>query len=239
MQSHTELTPQVERDLIEYRSLSAWAVAALGLGILSAVAVIGPLLWLFPALALIVSLIALAKFRTAQGRLIGRGAALLGLLLAIFFGLAGPARSLSRQHWLETRAEHFAAGFANTLLQNKPLAAHQLTKFKLQRKPIPADDPDPYAKDPETKKDYDNFMKLEPVKKLLDQDQKAKFETFLARVVGSDDRMDYVEVGYRIRSEADGKNPPFEGRMYLERIPAIGNSDEDWRVVPPAMRGLE
>ena len=239
MPSHTELSPQVERDLVEYRSVSAWAVAAFGLAALSAVAVIGPLLWLFPALALIVSLIALAKIRASQGRLLGRGAALLGLLLAIFFGLAGPARLLSRQHWLETRAEHFAVGFAGLLEQNKPLAAYQLTKFHAQRKPIAADDADPHAKDPDTKKDYDNFLKLEPVMKLLDPDQKAKFETLSASIVGTDDRIDYIEVRYRVQSGADGKSKPFEGKMYVERIPPIGDGDEDWRVVPPAMCGME
>src|SRR4051812_42983597 len=103
MQSHTELSPQVDRDLVEYRSLSPWAVAAVLLGVLSATAVIGPLLWFIPVTAVMVSLTALWKISASQGQRLGRGAALLGLMLAIFFGLAGPARTLSRQYWLETR----------------------------------------------------------------------------------------------------------------------------------------
>lgn len=239
MAPQTELSPQVERDLVEYRSLSPWAVAAVLFGVLSAAAVIGPLLWLIPAMAVIVSLIALWKISASQGQRLGRGAALLGLMLAIFFGLAGPARTLSRQYWLETRAQHVAAGFIDLLQHQRSYDAYQLTKGAILRKPPPADGTDPFAKDPDTKKDFDKFVEQEPIKSLLDPHQKISVESLSAKLVGSDDRLDDMEVDYRLRLAADGKEHSIQGRMYLERSLAYPNGNEQWRIISPAMRNDE
>ncbi len=128
MGPQAEISPQVERDLESYRAPSMWGPVALLLGIISAVAVIGPLLWILPVTAAIFAVVALWRIRASGGQLLGRGMAVLGLVLAIFFGMAGPARTLSREYWLETRADRFAHGFIEVLENGKKYEAHQLTK---------------------------------------------------------------------------------------------------------------
>src|SRR5262249_49748232 len=106
MPLNTSLSP-AERDIVEYGRISGWAVAAILLGLLSAAALAGPILWLIPVLAGVVSIVAMRQIRTSDRQLSGWHLALLGLLLAIFFGLAGPVRTISRQYYMEARAKRF------------------------------------------------------------------------------------------------------------------------------------
>jgi hypothetical protein len=237
MAPQAELSPQVDRDLESYRAPSAWGPVALLLGIISAVAVIGPLLWILPATAAIVSIVALWRIRASDGQLVGRGMAVLGLALAIFFGMAGPARTLSREYWLDTRADRFAHGFVELLENGMKYEAHQLTKPAVGRKPL-AEGEEPYAKDADSKKNYETFLKLDAVKALMDEGTKAKVELTAAKLVGSDDREDIFVVSYKI-SPREAGGAPLTGQIYLARTLAYGTSNEEWQVIPPAMREAE
>ena len=83
------MSDEVGRDT-GYRTISGWAIAGLLLGILSAAAVVGPILWLIPVFAIVVSAIGLRQIKNSQGQMSGWSLAVLGLLLALFFGAAGP-----------------------------------------------------------------------------------------------------------------------------------------------------
>ena len=214
-----------------------WGPVALLLGMISAVAVIGPLLWILPATAAIFAIVALWRIRASGGRLLGRGMAVLGLVLAIFFGMAGPARTLSREYWLETRADRFAHGFIELLENGKKYEAHQLTKPAVGRKPI-AEGEEPYAKDADSKKAYDTFLKLNAVKALLEERSKANVELSPAKLVGSDDRQDVFAVSYKIPPPEAG-GTPLTGQMYLSRTLAYGTSNEEWQVLPPGLPNSE
>ena len=218
-----------------YRTISGWSVAALLLGILSGAAVVGPILWLIPVFGVAVSWIALAKIKRSEGQLSGWGVAVLGLLLAIFFGAAGPARAITRHVWLESRAENFAQAFNDLLKHDKPFAAHQLTRNAASRKPFAVEEPDPYAKDADTKKDYDAFLKLDAVKLLLGG---AEAKLFSANYAMGDERSDIVAVTYRLSAQSS-EIKPMEALMYLERTLAYGTQTEQWRVITPAFRPLE
>jgi hypothetical protein len=218
-----------------YRTISGWSVAALLLGILSGAAVVGPILWLIPVFGIAVSWIALAKIKRSEGQLSGWGVAVLGLLLAIFFGAAGPARAITRHVWLESRAEKFAQAFIDLLKHDKAFAAHQLTRNASTRKPFAVEEPDPYAKDADTKKDYDAFLKLDAVKLLLGG---AEAKLLAANYAMGDDRSDIVAVTYRLSAKSS-EIKPMEVLMYLERTLAYGTQTEQWRIITPAFRPLE
>src|SRR5262245_4816609 len=91
---------------IQYRADSRLAVLALLLGIASAAAMVGPVLWFVPIAAAITALVAMRRIRSSED-LVGWNVAFLGLLLALLFGIAAPARTMSRQYWLASRAEQF------------------------------------------------------------------------------------------------------------------------------------
>jgi hypothetical protein len=221
-----------------YRSVSGWAIAGLLLGILSAAAVVGPILWLIPVFASVVSAIGLFKIKHSEGQISGWGLALLGLLLAVFFGAAGPARSITRRIWLESRADRFAQAFVDLLEQNKPVAAHELTRPASARKPLVAETPDPFPKDPEGKKDYDAFLKLEPVQFLITGQQKAVAKLISTDFVASDDRSDILAVVFRFEGPP-GETIPGDQFMYLQRTLAYGTQLEEWQIIRSAFRPVE
>ena len=231
------MSDEVGRD-IGYRTVSGWAIAGLLLGILSAAAVVGPILWLIPVFAIVVSAIGLRQIKNSQGQISGWSLAVLGLLLALFFGAAGPARSITRRIWLESRAERFAQAFVDLLEQNKPVAAHELTRPASARKPLIAETPDPFPKDPEGKKDYDAFLKLEPVQFLISGQPKAVAKLMSTDFVASDDRSDILAVMFRFEGPP-GEPKPGDQFMYLQRTLAYGTQLEEWQIIRSAFRPVE
>ncbi len=134
--------------------------------------------------------------------------------------------------------EKFAQAFIELLEQGKPFAAHQLTRPAATRKPFAVEEPDPYAKDPDAKKDYDAFLKLDAVQFLLAEKDQAEAKLLSANYAMGDDRSDIVAVTYRL-SARSSEIKPMEVLMYLERTLAYGTQTEQWRIIPPAFRPIE
>ena len=204
------------------------------LGLLSGAAVAGPILWFIPLFAAVISLIAMRKIATSARQLSGWNLALLGLLAAIFFGIAGPARTFSRQYYLKARAARFGEKFIEMLEQNQPLPAFQCTLPPGLRKPLTGDADEIFAKTPDRKASYDAFLKIPPVKALLDAGSQAKVDLLSARVVGGDESDDGVEVRYRITTTGDGAKSMvvFMDALRLQS----GRSTEQWQIISPALR---
>jgi hypothetical protein len=223
---------QLDRDTIEYGPISGWAFVAVFLGLLSGAAVAGPILWFIPLVAVVISLIAMRKIAASAGQLSGWKLALLGLLAAVFFGIAGPARTFSRQYYLQARAVRFGEKFIDLLEQNQPLTAFQCTLSPGLRKPLSADESDVFAKTPDRKAAYETFLKIPSVKALLDAGPRAKVNLLSARYVGSSEIEDAVAINYQIATPDDGGKSTV---VQLDAIRMISNgSTEQWRIIPPA-----
>ncbi|HTQ38507.1 MAG TPA: hypothetical protein VMJ32_05740 [Pirellulales bacterium] len=220
-----------EREIVEYGRISGWAVAAILLGVLSAAAIVGPLLWFIPVSAGAVSIVAMRKINASESRLSGWHLALLGLLLAIFFGVAGPARTLSRQYLVEVRAAHFAEKFLDLLQHKQPLAAYQLALPAGVRAVVEVGQTELKDKSPEAKKAYDEFLKLPAVNMLLEAGAEAKIEPLSATFAGGDDSRDDVIVKYRIRSSAGNDGKSADVLMDVNRSLAYGSHTEQWQIL--------
>ncbi len=218
-----------DRDAAQYRAVSAWAVTALVLGILSPLAFVGPVLWLVPLLCVVAALIAMWKISSSAGDLVGWNIALLGLLLAILFGLAAPVHTLTRQYWLETRAEVIAQEFIDFLRQGRPQAAFQLTLLPRSRKPLDADLSAEIDKDAKTRQKYDSFLGFEPAPALLAQREQARVERLGSRVLSSDEDSDRIVVRYRISRQTSG-TAPMVIQLRLLRFIDAKTGREQWRV---------
>ena len=123
-------------------------------------------------------------------------------------------------------------------MQDKPFSAHQLTRPASTRRPFATEDPDPYAKDPDVKKDYDAFLKLDAVKFLLAEKKHADAKLQSDVYLMGDERSDIVAITYRL-SASPGETKPLDVQMYLERTVAYGTQTEQWRIIPPAFRPIE
>jgi hypothetical protein len=237
MEQAVHLSPRVEAELVEYRGLSGWAVAALVLGLLSPTAILTPLLWLVPVIGIVVALVAMRNIKMAQGQKTGWYVALLGMLLSIFFGAAGPARAISRNIWLETRAQRLARVFVDLLRENKPLEAHELTKTGSQRKQPAPNALEVIEKNPDMKREYDRFLKNDLVKALLEQGEKAQIESLSVSFLSSDEGRETMIVHYHITSSDPAQPLSFPGEIVLQRSTEQLTGKEQWRVMPVAPAG--
>ena len=159
-------TPEFES--VHYRPVSKLAVIALLLGLISAVAFINPVLWLFPIGGVVLSLFALRQFRQAP-EMVGRSLAALGLVLSLFFLSAGPVRWQTRRTALMSQAKTHADHWLELVRAGHLPEAHQLTLDQSERQPpdinldtyyaAPADDQRP---SPTTDVDMPDFYENIP-----------------------------------------------------------------------------
>lgn len=212
---------------IQYRAISGLAVLALLLGVASAAAMVGPVLWVVPMVAVVVALIAMRRIQASED-LAGWNIAFLGLLLALLFGVAAPARTISRQYWLTSRAEQFSRQFLTFLQEGKSHAAHQLRQRPAVRKLLTDDLPQSYEKDPESQKDLEKFVGEEPVKTLLEHGKDAKVERTSIDLVGRDDRTDLFAVHYRIVPGAGVK--AIDVVAGVRRVVDLSTGRETWQI---------
>lgn len=173
-----------EGDLLQYRSVSRAALLALLLGLLSPLALVSPLLWPMPVVAIAVSLLALRNLSTHTTELIGRSAAIAGLVIAVFFGAWAPARNISRSWLLQSQARPLTDEFIDLFLSGEIHQAHQLTLPPAQRRP-PETSLDEFYKNNETAHDQlDRFLTGEATQRLLSLGAGAKVDS--SRSLGID-----------------------------------------------------
>jgi hypothetical protein len=214
----------------EYHAVSGWAIAAFVLGLLSASALAAPLLWSVPIAAAACAGIAMWRINRSRGEFIGWNIALLGLVLALMFGVAAPTRSLTRWIWMKQRAEIVAAEYIKLLQENQPYAAHQLMLPAAQRQKSADLVPAAYAADQKLLERYNGFLKQEPAKSLLEQGDKAKVDLLSSFMLPARDGADDIGLRYRISYPGDAGTKSFEAAIVLERSIDYQTQAEDWSV---------
>jgi hypothetical protein len=227
---------QADREIDQYHRFSGWALVALLLGFLSAGAIAGPVLWFVPLLAIAFSLLAMQKIRASENQLYGWHIALLGLLLAVFFGIAGPARTISRRYYIEKRAAYFAEKFMDQLVQNQPEEAFQFTIPPGSRKPLTGDSRQAMEKNADLQKAHDDFLKLATVKALLELAGHEKVELLSAEYTGSDEAQEIITVKFQVRDTQDSAAKPKTVVMGVQRTLTSAAHSEEWRILPWALQ---
>ncbi len=139
------------------------------------------------------------------------------------------AHTLTRHYWLETRAEAFANEYIELLRQGRPFAAYQLMLYPTLRKPLNAESPADYDKDPKAKQKYESFLRAEPALTLLAQRDRANIQQVYSQTLSSDDDSDRVAVRYRISPPQTGAAPVVVQLTVLRFLD--GKTDrEQWRI---------
>ena len=118
-----------DEDLGDYRAVSASAVIGLILGILSATALIHPLLWVLAWVATAVNGIALRRIADANSRLVGRKVALIGLGLSLIFSVAAPVQFAVHRRQLRREAVDLAREWFGYLRDNRPEMAFRVAQM--------------------------------------------------------------------------------------------------------------
>ncbi len=160
----------------EYRALSVLAMLALGLGLLSGVAVFSPILGIFALVAIVVASYALWQIHVNADRLSGRWMAVAALLLAPMFLGWGFAREIARREILVSHAREYADDFLSILNRNEPYIAHQLKVEKKQRLDSHMNFEVAYQQNEMATTEFKRFVEMSPTKDILAAAPQVTFE---------------------------------------------------------------
>jgi hypothetical protein len=163
LQSTDELQPD-EESLARYAAISRTAVAALMLGVASALVLTSPLLIVVPLAAAAVAVIALRQIAASSGQLKGQWPATVGLCLATLFLGWGVTQQASRQAMLADRAEALVDHWLSLVKDGKLQQADQWRRPIVSRIEGDAALADLYGTDKEAANSLQMFFASEPLK---------------------------------------------------------------------------
>lgn len=158
-----------------YRSISVIAMGALGLGLLSGIAVFSPLLGIVPLIAMSLGGYALWQISANSDRLSGRWMALAPFILAPLFLGWGLSREFYRRERLFTLAREFADDSLDILNRKESYLAHQLKIPKKQRLDLNVNMEVAYKNNETATSDLKMFRENSPTKEILEAAPNVQF----------------------------------------------------------------
>jgi hypothetical protein len=208
------------------------AIGALLLGLAAPLALVNPLLWCVPAAAVIFSLIALRAINAEGSSLTGRNLALVGLALALVFGLWAPSRHYSRQWRLYSQAHVFADEWLALIHDGKIEQAHQLTLMEVERQRPGTSLAKFYADSQDAKASLAYFRKDKPLKTFIDLGDKATYVFQRGDGIPPPEHArQQVVLAYVARWTEDGALREHPFRIALERQTLLDTNQHLWRVL--------
>jgi hypothetical protein len=239
--------------LVEYEPIDRLALAVLLLGIASIFALIHPLLWALPILAIALAAFALRRIAIQQ-RQSGRRSALWGLGLALLFGSCAFTWTLTANYLMSSQARKCCDTWLALLRDGELYKAHQLTmrfeerlstddsldKFytsvkagQIPEKMRASKDPPPedVAEDIEAQMmlAYDAWSKMPPISTLTKAGSSMRFQ--FDRSLGSsfDSPTEYhTRYVYSISYEEDGHTRTMPVEIWLNRT--VSDGVGHWRI---------
>jgi hypothetical protein len=227
------LSEQLESEQRAYQSVSRFAVLAALLGIGSSVAFLDRLLWLVPVMGALLSWVALRKIANAEGALIGRKLALVGLALSILFGAAAPTRWIIYQRSMFHSADQTAKKWFDALAHNEPARAHQL-RLRAHRR-LGDDDAESlwafYRNDKMSRGQLRAYVALPSVRALLELGEDAEVRYVRCNRLDVTRYNELASLTYAVTYDSSGEKRTFFVRLNFERQRLIDDGVEPWRLV--------
>lgn len=150
----------------EYRSVSKLAVAALLAGLASLLALLSPGLLGLSLLGVILSLLAIRRIAQSEGELVGRTAAIVGLVLSLAVGAGLLAHRSTVQRLVAQQAGPWALEWCELVKAGDLEVALELTRPSSVRRPFNQELVDFYATDETGRQSFEKFSSNEVVKLL-------------------------------------------------------------------------
>ncbi|WP_425614119.1 hypothetical protein NA78x_003980 [Anatilimnocola sp. NA78] len=161
---------RAEPELSQYRAISPWAVATLIAGIAAPLALVGPLLWWVPLLAIPLALLASRQLQRGDPPYVGKKAAVIGICLSMLFLGWAVSQRLSREIHATTEAQRFVDSWLDLLRAGKLHESHQVLSPPSRRTPVGTDLDSYYKASAEPAKELDVFVKNPAVVALTSKD---------------------------------------------------------------------
>ena len=180
------------QDMVQYRPVSRLAVASMLVGLLSAAAIVNPLACWIALVAVILALASLRTLAKEGSAMLGRKAAVAGLMMGLGFGACGMTRYLARQPLLYREARTHARRWIELVQARRLYEAHQLHLPQEERQPADTDLDKVYQDDP-AKQAFRSFFGEAPLKDIVNIGRRGRL-----RFVGNDGIEIERELGQRI-----------------------------------------
>ena len=231
------------QEFAQYRSVCGLAIVGLLFGLLSPLALVDPVAWLVPLVAIVICWAAIVRIRHHAAVMIGRKAAICGLVIAVLSGTTAVSQWFSHRSFVERQARGIATAWLALLADDQPLKAHQLNLIPSERKPLDGDLLDVYKHGPKSREDLDNFLDKPLVRTILALGKKADIRFYKCEGMWGPLGKENVKEIYSISfDDENGKRKTFFASVLLRRFPPKQHSEINWVVAdikgggrPPGM----
>jgi hypothetical protein len=219
---------RVDEDLAAYRSLSRMSIVGLVTGLASFLALAHPVLWVVPPAAIIFCWWGLRNIRRSEGALVGRGAAIAGIHLALLFAAAAASNFFVHRAVARQQAETIANQWIDLVQAGALEHAHQWVLPYVSREP-PGVPLEGYYESEEGKTSFASFVKADPGKSLNQITAADRIEKLGCVDVAITRRNRFVNFRYRLlRSEGE----PMEFGLLVRRFTDPDTFFHSWTVRP-------
>jgi hypothetical protein len=226
-----------DEDAVSYRGLSALAVVGLLAGAASPLAMVGTSFWLLPAAATLLSALALRQIAAQAPNLVGRKAALAGLLLGATFLVAAPADVAIYRYFVRREARQFADTWIKHVRRGEVYFAHDLMIDPRRR--VPSDVPPDttleehfaqyYARSDFQKRMLPLFIDQPLVRTLFALGPSAEYRFYETAGEGGADNGDYVTSTYAVTyTDEENRKKTFFINLPMSRTVDRETNHCDW-----------
>jgi hypothetical protein len=232
VEAHTpRLSNAHDDEVLKYQAVSGQAVAGLIFGVAAALAFIHPALWIVPVAGILVAGLALWRIARDAPALVGRKAALAGLMLSIFFATAAPSGWFAYRALMRREARQFAQVWFDFLRRDHPHKAHQLTRHPRYRLPLDESLWVAYEEGSDPRNELENYVLRPEVHALLALGDKARVRYYHTEGQGTVEGHESLYQVYAVTyDEAGGKKTFFIG-LSMERYRLLSTGRAYWRVL--------
>ena len=207
-------------EILEYRSVSKTAIVTLVLGGASCLALAHPLMWCLPGVTLLVGAFALRATThrqdgQVQGTMGGRTAAVVGMCLAIVFGVAAFSRWSTERYLITKQSCQIAELWIQNIQSGDLPLALEWTHSYLYRRPDGVSLAQYYAEDDDAKKTFRNFSERAEIKKLIEFGPAAELQFVRREEYFQPNYSKQCTLRYRITAK---DKPSFELLVVVSRV---------------------
>jgi len=220
-----------EAALVEYKALSLWAVVSLVLGAFSFLAVFHPLVWIVPLSAVGSAVCSLRSVGRRDAGVTGRRLALAGLALGVLFGTAAPARQITRNWIISSRARAFTTAWLRLVLAGEREAAFEWTLPQSSRQLPGTPLAEYYEDNTDEGEGLQEFFGESPTAVIAAAGPRASLEfEKTVEIVPDGARGEYVVQVFSVRYRQDGRLKQQRARIVVRRSIHAVTRGQGWRV---------
>ncbi|MHC4398120.1 MAG: DUF4190 domain-containing protein [Planctomycetota bacterium] len=226
----SRLSDPQDEEVISYRSVCGMAVAGAAVGLLAPMAMVHPFFWIVPPAGIVLCVLALRRISREAPALIGRKAAVVGLIASVLGAAAVPSQWLAYRWFADREARHFAAFWFEFLGKGETDKAHQLGEPPQSRSPLDKNLAKYYIPGSESGGQLEHFESLPEVKTLVALGDRAQVRYYDTQNQWSSHGKDLVEQVYAVTYEEGGRRQSFFLLLVLERSRLAPDGPAYWRV---------